>query len=95
MMNTTWKELNRLAAHIATVEPGTDEYDRVLKNYNDIIHIQNSILGRKEFDSRMDVLLKNPALLGVIGNLAIAVLVLNFERLGIITSRAFNFIRPK
>lgn len=83
------EEVARVFVHLMTLEAGTEEYTKTLEELNVLVHISNST------ESKWDKILKNPALIGTIGNLVLALLILNYERLDIITSRAFSFIRPK
>ena len=99
MLITLWRELQRLDKAIEKETPGTDEYERLLKEFKEITQIENSILQRPEFAdwnvSRLDKFLNNAPLLGAIATAGVTVLTLHYERLEIITSRAFGFIRPK
>ena len=97
MLESTWKELTRLSEFITTVPPGTEDYDRVLREIRDLLLIQNLVSPdyRGTHESKIEKVLNNPAIIGVLGNLAVAVLILNYEKVGIVTSRAFAFIRPK
>ena len=97
MIESTWNELTRLEEHIKSVAPGTDEYSKVLRQIQHLIQIQDLVAPeyRGATESGMDKVLNNPAVVGVIGNIVVALMILNYERMGIITSRAFSFIRPK
>jgi len=80
--------------HLASQQPGTKEYDTALKSYNTLVSIEKTI---KELEgpSGLQKVLNNGPLLGLVGNLAIAVMMLNFERLDIITSSVRSMIRSK
>lgn len=80
--------------HLAAQTPGTKEYEEALKAYNTLIMIEKT-LKELEDPSRIQSILGNGPLLGLFGNLAIAVLMLNFERLDIITSSVRSMIRSK
>lgn len=99
MLTTLWRELHRLDETIEKEKPGTDEYERLLHEIKEITMIENSILERPEFKdwnvSRLDKFLRNSPLLGAVATVGITVLTLHYERLDVITSRAFGFIRPK
>ncbi len=99
MLHTLWRELARLDEMIEKEKPGTDEYDRLVKEINQLTHIENVILERPEFKdwnvSKLDKLLNNAPLIGAIGTGVVAVLTLNYERLDIVTSRAYGLIRSK
>ncbi len=93
-MEPVWKEYTRLQKHLEKLEPGTDEYSKTLKQFNDLVYIV------KQFplhaaESRLDKFMNNSALIGLVGNLAITLLILNYERAEIVTSRVFSFVRPK
>lgn len=94
-MNDIWRESSRLIEHIGTLEPGTKEYDQVQAEIREFIHIENMVMQRPEWISWKDKLLNNQALVGGIFTLIATGSVLYFERLEIITSRAFGWIRPK
>ncbi len=91
------RELTRLEEHIKTVEPGSDEYDRTLRQIQDFLHLQNQLLQSYERvdESRLDKILKNPAFVGGVFSLLATGWVLHHERLDVITSRAFGWIRFK
>ncbi len=99
MLHTLWRELARLDSEIEKAKPGTDEYDRLVQEINQLTHIENVILERPEFKdwnvSRLDKFLNNAPLIGAIGTGVVAVLTLNYERLDIVTSRAYGLIRSK
>ncbi|MCK5602230.1 hypothetical protein KAR91_10185 [Candidatus Pacearchaeota archaeon] len=99
MLGTLWRELHRLDETIEKEKPGTDEYDRLLKEIKEITIIENSILERAEFKdwnvSRLDKFLKNAPLVGAVGTFGVAFLTLNYERLEVVTSRAFGFVKPR
>ena len=89
------KELSRLLVELKSAKPGSDGYKEVLEQVNNLVHIDDKLTERKVDESILDRVLANPALLGLIGNLTLALLILNFERAGILTSRAASLIRPK
>ncbi len=95
MLNDVWRESGRLMKHIETVKPGTDEYDKVLREIMDLIHIQDTVMKRPEWESRISKFVNNQALVGGVFTIGTTLLVLHYERLEIITSRAFSWIRPK
>ena len=80
--------------HLAAQQPGTKEYDNALKAYNTLITIEKTI---KELEgpSRLQSVLTNAPLHGLVGNVAVSLLMLNFERLDIITSSVRSMIRSK
>jgi hypothetical protein len=93
-MGTSWKEYKRLKDHLESLDPGTDEFDRTLDQLNKLVHIMMQVQ-RQPAESKLDKFLSNPALINGVFSLGIALLVLNYERLEIITSRAFNFVKIK
>ena len=95
MLLQTWREFDRLVDHIETVLPGTDEYDKVLRQMNQIIHMQEQIYKRPDMQSRWDWFFKNQALVGGVFTLIGTGAVLYHERLDVITSRAFGWLRFK
>lgn len=87
-------EMSRVLVKLDSVEPGTPEYKTTLEELSQIANIY--MMTREDFvESRIDRLLKNPAFLGMVGNLVLAGMILYHERAEIITSRAFGLVRPK
>jgi len=87
-------EYIRLCDHLVTLKPGTDEYDKSLNQLNSFVHLMKQ-LPLYPAESMLDKILGNSALLNVGGMLLVAGATLWHERLGIITSRAFGFVRFK
>ncbi len=88
-------EIERLLVELKSAKPGNDEYKEILEQVNNLIHIDDKLHEKEVKESRLDKVLANPALLGLIGNLSLALLILNFERANIVTTRALSLIRPK
>lgn len=80
--------------HLASQEPGTKEYENALTALNTLVGIEKTI---KELEGPTGIhkLLANGPLLGLVGNLVVSLLMLNFERMGIITSSVRSMIRSK
>jgi len=80
--------------HLAKQEHGTKEYESAVTALNTLVNIEKTI---KELDGPTGVhkLLSNGPLLGLVGNIAVSLLMLNFERAGIITSSVRSMIRSK
>lgn len=87
-------EAVRLINVMKKLEPGTDEYNKVLTELQEVVHMERQYK-EKSVESKMDKFLNNPALVGLVSTWGATLLVLNYERLEIITSRAFSWIRPK
>lgn len=83
-----------LVKKLSEAKPGTDEYDKLLKQLNQLVYIRKE-LRNLEKPSRVKELLNNSALIGVAGNLLVALLMLNFEKADIITSSVRSLIRSK
>jgi hypothetical protein len=78
MLQDTWRQFDRVAKHIETLEPGTDEYDRALKELREIVDLQERIYLRPDFKSRFDWFLNNSALIGAAASLLTTVLMLRY-----------------
>ena len=80
--------------HLAAQTPGTKEYETALKALDTLVSIEKTIL-EIEGPTGVHKLLSNGPLLGLIGNIGVSLLMLNFERMGIITSSVRSMIRSK
>lgn len=86
-------ELDRAFKKLQTLQPDTKEYQLCVDN---IDRLGGSLeFFEKEDRSNLSKLVHNPALIGVLGNFAVAIAAIYHERIGIITSRAFGLVRPK
>lgn len=82
-----------LINYLAKQKPGTNEYDKALEQLKNLTHIQKEM---KELNpSKLGQFFSNPALVGIVGNFAIALLMLNYEKTDIITSSVRSMIRSK
>jgi hypothetical protein len=82
-----------LINHLAQQPLGSKEYDSALKQLRELVHIQKELNDKPP--SKVKQLLENSALIGVLGNFAIALLMLNYEKTDIITSSVRSMIRSK
>lgn len=80
--------------YLAAQQPGTEEYEGALKALNTLVSIEKTML-EIEGPTGIHRVLSNAPLLGLIGNVAVSLLMLNFERLDIITSSVRSMIRSK
>ena len=74
-----------LIIHLNNQTPGTDKYDQALEELKNLTYIQKERASLKS-PSKLGQFLNNPALIGGVVNLGISLLMLNFERTGVITS---------
>lgn len=79
--HTLDKEIEIVLEQLKRCQPGTDDYKEVLKNLRDLYAIKKGDRISRE------------AILSAVVNIAGILLVLNFEKLGVITSKAFGIIR--
>lgn len=95
------EEMIRLRKHLAQCKPGTDEFDKTLKEIRELIHVESLIEEeeRKRFwylktkESKLDRFLSNaPLVTGVCGLLGMA-MVISSERIHVITTRALGLVR--
>jgi hypothetical protein len=86
-----------LSEQLNSLEPSSKEYEQVLGRLETFVRLRLDLVvnNLKPTPSVVERILANPALVGVLGNLALTLLILNYERTEVITSRAFSFIRPK
>ena len=91
------EQTDSLSAYLDTLDPKTDEYAQVLRRFETFVRLRLDLAvnNLKPKPSALERVLTNSALVGVLGNLMITLLILNYERAEIVTSRAFNFVRPK
>ena len=90
-MEKVYHEINRLAAMLEYLDPGP-EYDEMVRRIKSLLELETH---SNKNVSVMEKILNNGPLLNLIGGLAGTLLILNYERLGIVTSRAFSFIKFK
>lgn len=79
-------EIERLANQLGCINPVDDDYNKVADNLRVLCE------AREKKNSR-DI--SNEAILGAAVSIASILIVLNFEKAGIITSKAFSFIGRK
>jgi hypothetical protein len=93
-MNEEETLIPRAINHLAKQAPGTKEYDEALKAYNTLVLIEKT---KKEIagPSRLDKVLGNAPIIGLIGNWGLMIGMLYFEKTDIITSSVRNLIRSK
>jgi len=75
-------QMERLFEELGTLEVGTDEYKETLDRLDKLVSINKKSL----------IVPPETVALGIV-NLVGILLVLNFERVGVVTSRALNFIK--
>lgn len=75
--------IDSVVRKLNVTEEGTDEYKELLSNLERLEKLNKEIFSRK---------LDPDKTLAVAGNLAGIITVLNFERLGVISSKAFSLI---
>lgn len=82
-------ESNRIVRELTTTEPGSPEYKDLLDHASKLLKLLEA---EEKRNSKVKSLLANPALLGIIGNLAMAVLLINHERLNVVTTSAVRLL---
>lgn len=87
------EQFDRLLTKLNTLEPASEEYQKILENVNILVHIDKAVHPHKP--STMEKILANAPLIGGFFSLAATGMVLYHERLDVITSRAFGWIRFK
>ena len=76
-------EVLRLISEMSLLKPNSDEYTAAAKN---LASLQESRYANKKHDFSKD------AILAASANIAGILLVLNFERVGVLTSKAFSLV---
>ena len=99
MKSKVTNEIVRLAEMLEYLDPGV-EYDETVGRIRSLLELEvleNKVndIALSESTSKLEKILNNAPLLNLIGSLVGIVLVINHERINIITSRAFSFIRFK
>jgi len=94
MLNDRLEEYWRLEEHLKTLQPGTDEYDKTLAQMSSYVHLM------KQFPlwpvkSWWQKFAENQALVNATAMGVVAFATLYHERLEIVTSRVFGFVRFK
>lgn len=74
-------EIEKTLKHMSDLHPGSDEYDKALKHLKALSELQKGARINPE------------VIVGAVTNLAGILLVLNYERLNVISSRAMMFVR--
>jgi hypothetical protein len=93
-MNTTFlrpdglkamdNEIERLANQLGCMSPVEDDYNKVASNLKLLCEAR---------EKKNDRVISSEALLAAAVNIVSILVVLNFERTGVITSKAFGFLR--
>ena len=98
-MENVYKEINRLVEMLKDLPPGP-EYDDTVRRIQNLLGLE--VLANKvnetalpEKTSWLEKILNNGPLLNLIGGVAGTLLVINHERINVLTTRAFGFIRFK
>jgi hypothetical protein len=92
-MKNLWNEYDRLYDKLGELEPGSKEYNQVL---DQILRLYTTLLQVRDDDTKLwEKLITNQAF--VTGSFATlgTLMVISSERLHVITSRAFSWIRFK
>lgn len=92
MMKETWDEVDVLWRKLQETDPGTEEHSRVLDDIGKIVGIQDKLYARIE-PSLVQQILVSPAFIGGVIQFGALLVLLNFEKLDTVTSRAFGWIR--
>ena len=93
MIYQTADAFDRIIEHMKTVKPGSEEHQTCVAELETIARIQNEVYHRLDKESWTGRILGNAPLVTGIFGFVTTVVVLQHERLEIITSRAFNWIR--
>ena len=96
-MEKVYQEINRLAEMLEYLDPGT-EYDMTVGRIRNLLDLE--ILANKVNEptlskdiSMLEKILNNAPLLNLIGGVVGTLIIVNHERINVVTSRAVSFIR--
>lgn len=94
MLTNTFDEAYRIWLALQTIEVGSKEYTQNVKDLESMISIQEKLLARAEPPVWKQIL-TSPAFIGGVFQLTATMVVVNHEQVGIIVSKASNWIRFK
>lgn len=94
MLDKTWEEASRLMEILSGLDPASEKYHETIRNLSELISIQDRLYERNH-RSRMSEILTNPIVISGLFQLMATVLIINHESVGVITTRAFSWIRFK
>jgi len=88
-------EYHRVLATLADTEPGSKEYDQLLREATELLHIRKTYVEAypPPGATGLKALLENSAVVGFCRDVVITSLVLKHERIHVITSRVFSFVK--
>jgi hypothetical protein len=92
METNMWNEADRLWNELGEQKPGTDPYNKVMEQIQALMDIQDTLLNRVEPPWYREIL-TSPVFIGGVIQLVATVVVVNHEQVGVITSKAFQWIR--
>lgn len=93
MLDSSWNETSRLWEALSKAQPGTDVYDQILNEISHILEVQDTLYGRAAEPTWYQEVLTSPIFIGGVFQLAATLIVVNHETVGVITTKAFNWVR--
>lgn len=85
-------EAARLIEELKKLDPSEPEYAVIAANL-ERLGVADKAINRLQ--SPLHKLSDNPAIVGLFGNLVVLLVLMNFERSGVIASKGLMFLRPK
>lgn len=85
-------EAQRLIEELKKLDPSEPEYAVIAANIERLGAADKAV---NRLQSPLHKIADNPALVGLFGNLAVLLVLMNFERSGVIASKGLMFLRPK
>lgn len=79
--------INNLYSELAGHDANTEEYDSITDQIVKLMELQNKLQTSKSWKPSPD------AMIGAASSILGIVLILNYEKLGIVTTKAINFVR--
>lgn len=90
------RQTNRLLKELEEATPGTEKFTRITKDLSELISIETRLLERNSMNQPWyKQLVSSPAFVGGLFQIGATLLVLNNEKVNVITSKAFSWIRFK
>ena len=96
MLQKLYEEIDSVIEVLEQAHPATETYEQVLSILERLYSLVKSAETKKEEPARINKLmeaLKNQALVSTLGNLAIALMILHYEKFDVVTTKAWSLIR--
>lgn len=82
-LNQLDDEIRRLTDHLANTNPVDEDYQKIAKNLQTLMDARSN---------KNDRVISNEVIFAFLGNVLITLIVLNYEKTGVISTKAFNLL---